>query len=219
MLPVRRKLETAGVLPASNRGFLRLRTCSKDRHVGCVLDAALDHPVTSCAYHQYALRRPAAPSLVHERTGRTVYSETRSKNVSQRTAWRVGRRLARSAILSLPDLRVNVADISGAIPGKRRAEAQCDRRDIHLATVVLDRCHHRLGHILRAACAHALRQLHFRVGEHARVADEAGEDCRDADSRPVQLGAHRSRRSRANRTSWRYRSSCPPSLPCPRVRT
>ena len=29
--------------------------------------AALDRHVTSCTYHQYALRRPAAPNLVHER--------------------------------------------------------------------------------------------------------------------------------------------------------
>jgi hypothetical protein len=27
MLPVSRELETAGVLPSGNRGFLRLRTC------------------------------------------------------------------------------------------------------------------------------------------------------------------------------------------------
>ena len=31
------------------------------------MDTALDHHVTSCTYHQYGLRRPAAPSLVHER--------------------------------------------------------------------------------------------------------------------------------------------------------
>jgi secreted trypsin-like serine protease len=43
------------------------------------LDTALDRHATSCAYHQYALRRPAAPSLLHERTDRTACFETRSE--------------------------------------------------------------------------------------------------------------------------------------------
>jgi hypothetical protein len=37
---------------------------------------ALDHHVTSCTYHQYALRRPAAPSLVHERPTRHSFRNT-----------------------------------------------------------------------------------------------------------------------------------------------
>lgn len=34
---------------------------------GRSLEAALDRRVTSCTYYQYALRRPATTSLVHER--------------------------------------------------------------------------------------------------------------------------------------------------------
>jgi hypothetical protein len=51
----------------------------KDRHVrDASLDTALDRHATACACHQHALHRPATPSLVHERTGRTAYFERRS---------------------------------------------------------------------------------------------------------------------------------------------
>jgi hypothetical protein len=40
------------------------------------MDAALDHHVTSCTYHQYGLRRPAAPSLVHERLTHHSFRKT-----------------------------------------------------------------------------------------------------------------------------------------------
>ena len=65
------------------------------------------------------------------------------------------------------------------------------------------------------ARADARRQLDVGVGEHAGVADEAGEHGRDADAGAVQVGAQRSRRSRAGRTSRRCRAPCPAWRPCP----
>ncbi|HYM44946.1 MAG TPA: FAD-dependent oxidoreductase, partial [Solirubrobacteraceae bacterium] len=52
----------------------------KDRHArNASLDTALDRHVTARTCHQHALRRPASPSLVHERPDRTAYFETGPK--------------------------------------------------------------------------------------------------------------------------------------------
>jgi hypothetical protein len=74
----------ASAKPSHSRAGLE-NVFQKDRHARnaggwAIHQTALDRHVTSRTYHQHALRHPAAPSLVHERTGRTAYFETRSKH-------------------------------------------------------------------------------------------------------------------------------------------
>src|SRR5207245_78580 len=63
----------------------------------------------------------------------------------------------------------------GGDRGELGAGAQRQRRHIDLCAVVLDGAHHSAGHILGRARPDAGRELHFGLGEHAGIADEAGE--------------------------------------------
>ena len=67
----------------------------------------------------------------------------------------------------------------------------------------------RLGDVLGRARADAGRQLDARVGEHAGIADEAGEDRRDAHAAVVQVRAQRRGEPAQAVLGWRCRSSCP----------
>src|SRR5664279_1043735 len=70
-----------------------------------------------------------------------------------------------------------------------RPNSQRERRDVDLAAVALDRLDRRRCDILGRARADARRKLRARAGEHARVADEAGQDGRYSDALIAQVRA------------------------------
>ena len=115
----------------------------------------------------------AVGAATHEDEGRTTLS---------------GLALVRLAALELR--RRSQPRRSGAGPRRRardkrgdhRARTQGERGDVELGAVGLDRLHDRAGDVLGALGADAGRELGARLGEHAGVADEAGEDDGDADA-------------------------------------
>ena len=113
-----------------------------------------------------------------------------------------------SAMSSEPSRRCTRPLSSGSKPRHGGAEPQRHRRDVDLGAVALDRLDDRRRHVLGRPHRHVARQLGARLVEHPGVADEAGEDGRDADA-GVRSGPRAARaRSRAARTSSPSRSSC-----------
>src|SRR4051812_24399147 len=99
----------------------------------------------------------------------------------------------RSALVALPGLHL-ARDLLGAESARHAAgELGCEVRedgaraegqggDVDLAAVALDRADRRLRDILGRACSDPARKLDFGVREHSRVADEAREHGRYADT-------------------------------------
>ena len=160
--------------------------------------------------------RPAvrAPSWRRSRSRRC--SEARRRGASALVAL-AGVHLARD-LLARRAARDTVAASSGAMLANMapaRSDSGATSTSPRLRSIARD---DRTGDVLGAARAHARRQLHAGVGEHAGVADEPGEDGRDADAAAAQLGAQRGReaaqaelRGVVERESRRRR-------PCPRAR-
>ncbi len=73
--------------------------------------------------------------------------------------------------------------------GEGGAYTNGERGDVDLAAVALDRLNGRAGDVLGTGGADARGELDARLGEHAGVADEAGEDRRDADAACAQVRA------------------------------
>ena len=91
------------------------------------------------------------------------------------------------------ELALDRADRARGERGEVRAGAQRQRCDVELGAVGLDRLDDRAGDVLGALGADVRRQLGAGFGEHAGVADEAGQHHRDADALRRQVLAQRQR--------------------------
>ena len=93
-----------------------------------------------------------------------------------------GDRLGAAAGAGSRDLRATASVADAAARPRRSPRAHRSGRDVDLGAVLLDRRDDAGGDLLRRAGADERRQLGAGLGEHARVADEAGVDDGHADA-------------------------------------